>query len=164
LDSTEQPASRPEPTGPPVLLAVWCSFFLYSAIAAPVPAVNEPHYLCKARHYWLPDWCASDMFLQSANAHVVFYATVGGLTPWLSLEQSAWVGRTLAILVLTFGWWTLMSGFSTNRWFSLYVCWLFLLLASCGNFSGEWLVGGVEGKVFSYGFLFAALGQFHGAG
>ncbi len=143
----------------PVFLAVCCSFLLYSAIAAPVPAVNEPHYLCKAKHYWQPDWCANDFFLQSANAHAVFYATVGSLTQWLSLDQSAWLGRVFAILVLTGGWCSLLAALAQCRWFALHVCWLFLALASCGNFSGEWLVGGVEGKVFSYGFLFGALGK-----
>ena len=34
---------------------------------------------------------------------------------------------------------------------------LFLLCGSVGNLSGEWLVGGIEGKVFSYGLLFLAI-------
>lgn len=141
------------------MLAVWCTFFLYSAVAAPVPAVNEPHYLCKAKHYWQPDWCAPDFFLQSTNAHTVFYATIGSLTQWFTLAQTAWIGRVLAILVLALGWCSLLSLFSQCRWFPLHVGWLFLAFQACGNFSGEWLVGGVEGKVFSYGLLFGALGQ-----
>ncbi|MBS0203091.1 MAG: hypothetical protein JSS49_09355 [Planctomycetes bacterium] len=143
----------------PIFLAVWCSFFLYCAIAAPVPAVNEPHYLCKARHFWQPDWCDQDFFLRSTNAHTVFFATIGSLTTFLSLEQTAWTGRALAILVLTAGWCRLLSTVSSLRWSALQTCWLFLLLTSIGNLSGEWLVGGVEGKVFAYGFLFSALGH-----
>lgn len=144
---------------PAVLLAVWCSMFAYSVLAAPIPAVNEPHYLCKAKHYWQPDWCANDFFLQSSNAHTVFFATVGSLTQWLSLEQTAWIGRVIAIGILALGWCNLMSTLVQCRWSTLHILWLFLLLQSCGNFSGEWLVGGVEAKVFSYGLLAYAFGE-----
>lgn len=144
---------------PAVLLAVCCSMFAYSLMAAPIPAVNEPHYLCKAKHYWQPDWCANDFFLESSNAHAVFFATVGSLTQWLSLDQTAWIGRVIAIVVLAVGWCHLMATVVQCRWSTLHILWVFLALQACGNFSGEWLVGGVEGKVFSYGLLFFALGE-----
>ena len=159
LETTVPPRPLTESATWPVFLTVWCSFFLYGAIAAPVPAVNEPHYLCKAKHFWQPDWCANDFFLQSANAHTVFFATIGSLTQWLSLDQTAWIGRVVAIVVLSAGWCSLLAPLAPSRWFALHVCWLFLAVAACGSLSGEWLVGGVEGKVFSYGFLFGALGQ-----
>ena len=158
-ESGAETAREREAFDPVVAVIVWCSLMLYSLSAAPIPAVNEPHYLCKARQYWQPDWCAGDFFLQSTNAHTVFYATVGSLTQWCSLEQSAWIGRLLALLVLAVGWCSLLVTLRGGRWFPLHVCWLFLALQACGNFSGEWLVGGVEGKVFGYGLLFAALGQ-----
>jgi uncharacterized protein DUF6798 len=142
-----------------LLFAVWLSLLVYGAIAAPVPAVNEPHYLCKAKHFWQPQWCAQDFFLESPNAHTVFYVAVGGLTRWLSLEQTAWVARAAATLVLAVGWISLTTRLLDARWSPLAVCWLFLAFASCGNLSGEWLVGGVEGKVFCYGLLFASFGQ-----
>jgi hypothetical protein len=157
-NDARQPESNP--FDPPVVLLVWLSFLVYGAIAAPVPAVNEPHYLCKAKHYWQPEWCSGDFFLESSNAHVVFFATIGSLTQWLSFEQTACIGRVLASLILAVGWCALMKRLASQRWFGLMTCWQFLALQSCGNFSGEWLIGGVEGKVFSYGFLFAALGQF----
>lgn len=160
MSAPRDPAEPRRDTGSlrlPILVAVWCSFFLYSAVAAPVPAVNEPHYLCKAKHYWQPNWCAGDFFLESSNAHVVYFATIGSLTTFLSFEQSAWIGRILAIAILTVGWCRLIGPFGPGRWFPLRVCWLFLAMAACGNLSGEWLVGGVEGKVFSYGFLFSAI-------
>ncbi|MDP7379069.1 MAG: hypothetical protein QF516_13290, partial [Pirellulaceae bacterium] len=46
------------------------------------PDVNEAHYLGKAKHFWMPDWCAGDLFLHSSNAHWLFYVTVGGLNLW----------------------------------------------------------------------------------
>ena len=139
-----------------MLLAVWATFLLYSVIAAPIPGVNEPHYLCKAKHYWQPDWCAADFFLDSPNAHTVFFATIGALTNVLSLDLSAWAGRAIATLLLAWGWTRCISRMLFLTWSPLWCGWLFLLITSIGNFSGEWLVGGVEGKVFAYAFLFAA--------
>ena len=143
----------------PVLLAVWATFFLYGAIAAPVPGVNEPHYLCKSKHFWQPAWCERDFFLASPNAHTVFYATIGGLTRFASFEQSAWLGRAVSTLVLACGWIYGLSPLLFSRAGPLWTAWIFLGLASCGNFSGEWLVGGVEAKVPCYGFLLAGLGS-----
>lgn len=142
-----------------VLLAVWATFLLYGAIAAPVPAVNEPHYLCKGKHFWQPDWCANDFFLASPNAHTVFYLTVGSLTRVMSFDQAARTGRALAALVLAWGWLRCLYPLFYTRWAPFWCAWMFLALAACGNFSGEWLVGGVEGKVFAYGFLLSAMGD-----
>ena len=143
----------------PILLAVWASFLLFGAIAAPVPGVNEPHYLSKSRHYWQPKWCERDFFLASPNAHSVFYATIGGLTQFGSFDQAAWAGRAISNFVLAWGWTQAFSLLFFTRWGPLWTAWLYLALAACGNFSGEWLVGGVEGKVLCYGFLLAALGE-----
>ena len=68
--------------------------------AWPVPDVNEPYYLGKAIHYWNPDWVQGDFFLESADAHQVFYFTFGWLSLWLSPPVLAWTGR-----MLTWGCW-----------------------------------------------------------
>ncbi len=140
-----------------IVLAVFLSFVASSAIRRPVPSVNEPHYLCKAKHYWQPEWCAGDFFLESSNPHLVFYQTVGVLTQWLTLPQAAWAGRLLALGCLAWGWTRLLSRLLEQWWQPLAAAWGFLLLQSLGNFSGEWLVGGVESKVFAYAFAFAGL-------
>jgi len=149
------------------LLARWLpiallfvSFAFYSAFRAPVPAVNEPHYLVKARNYWQPDWCAGDLFLESANPHVVFYATIGWLTTVLSLDHAALAGRAISLLLLAIGWDRLLSQIVRGRWSPLLAAWIFLLLQSSGNFAGEWLVGGVESKVVSYALVLWSSGAF----
>lgn len=134
-----------------VALVVFAVFLLTSVVRAPVPAVNEPHYLGKAKHFWNPAWCAGDFFLESANAHVVFYATVGWLTQWLTLPQTAWVGRGLALLLLSWGWTRLSLRLFDSLWSTVTAATLFVLVTSFGSFSGEWVIGGVEGKVFTYG-------------
>lgn len=138
---------------------LWLSLLAYSALVAPVPGVNEPHYLAKARHYWQPDWCAGDFFLESTNAHTVFYATVGVLTCVFPLDGCAWVGRAIALGLLATGWWRLGVALRLPCWTALTAAWLFLFLQSIGNWSGEWIVGGVESKVFSYAFLFWGAGD-----
>ena len=133
------------------------SFLVFAAVRSPVPGVNEPHYLTKAKHFWNPDWCRGDFFLESSNAHLILYQTVGLLTQWFTLEQTAWIGRVLATLLLAVAWSEFISRLVPGRLSSLWVAWTFLALAAVGNFSGEWMVGGVEGKVFSYACVFWSL-------
>ncbi len=143
----------------PILIAVWATFLVYGLFAAPLPAVNEPHYLCKSKHFWQSDWCDRDFFLVSPNAHTVFYATIGGLTRFVSFTQAAVIGRIVVTFVLAWGWTRCLSLMFFAPWSVLWSAWIFLVFSACGNFSGEWLVGGVEGKVPCYGFLLAALGD-----
>ena len=139
------------------VISVWLSFLVFSFWQAPIPAVNEPHWLAKAKHYWQPDWCAQDVFLASSNTHRVYYQTIGALTTVVSFEETAVIGRLLGYLVLALGWTSLCRS-TTGRIESAFpAAWLFLLLASIGNLSGEWLVSGIEGKVFSYGFVFLGI-------
>jgi hypothetical protein len=134
-------------------------FLAYSLVCRPVPSVNEPHYLTKAKHYWQPHWCEGDFFLESSNPHLVFYQTVGALTQWLTLPLTALVGRGLALALLGWGWMRLVTRLSSVRGAALCSGCLFLLLQSLGNFSGEWLVGGVESKVLAYALVFAGWGS-----
>jgi hypothetical protein len=125
----------------------------------PVPAVNEPHYLSKAKHYWNPEWCAGDLFLESADAHLTFYWTLGVFTRWFSLPTVAWIGRIAAWLALVWSWQRLSSRVVPMRWVSVTNALLFVWLIAKGNFAGEWVVGGVEGKCFAYAFVFWGLAE-----
>lgn len=149
------PASRRAgPLGPAA--AVFGIFLAYSLIHAPILGPGEPHYLAKARHFHDPSWCAGDVFLESSNAHWVFYATVGALTRWLSFDTAALVGRLLALALVAWGWTELVTRLAERSWLAVFAAAGYLVLVSVGSFSGEWLLAGVEGKVFSYGFLFLA--------
>lgn len=139
------------------LLGVFLSFALFAAWRAPVPGVNEPHYLCKAKHLFAPEWCGRDLFLSSADVHLVFLAFFGGVTRVLTLEEAAWLGRVLAWLALAWGWMRLAQELLSSAVAAICSAWFFLALVSLGSLSGEWLLGGVEAKVFAYGCLFLAL-------
>ncbi|MCA9029288.1 MAG: hypothetical protein KDA66_00690 [Planctomycetaceae bacterium] len=155
--------------------------FTWSLMRVPVPGVNEPHYLTKARHYWDPQWAASppnaewpagDVFLDSSNPHLFFYSTFGYLTHVLSLHDAAIAGRLLGLAVVAAGWIQFCRGLkfagSTGASRSVAPTWsellvplaIFLMIHAAGNWSGEWLVGGIESKVPAYGLLLAGIGCF----
>ncbi len=132
-------------------------FFVHGGTA--VPHVNEAHYLVKAKHYWNPEWCAGDLFLESANPHLVFYWTVGLLTKWFSLPTVAWMGRFAAWGGLAWAWQRLSWRIVPVKYLSVVTAMLFVTLIAWGNFAGEWVVGGVEAKCFAYIFVFWALAE-----
>ena len=70
------------------LLAILAVFA--AAGAWPVPDVNETAYLTKARHYADPAWCQGDFFLETPDAHGVFYLLMGPIAAAVSLD-----GRSL---------------------------------------------------------------------
>jgi len=126
---------------------------------APAPHVNETYYLTKAKHYWEPQWCAGDPFLESVDAHLTFYWTVGWLAKWFSLPTVAWIGRTVAWLLLAISWQRLSSRIISQPFFAVLTGMVFATLIAQTNFAGEWIFGGVEGKCFAYAFVFWGLSE-----
>lgn len=143
--------------------SLFALFLTYSLVQANIPGVNEPHYLTKSRHVWDASWCAGDLFLESSNPHLVFYRTVGLLAALFPFPVAALLGRVLAYGLLAFAWTRLAITLTQHAIAAILSASVFLLIATFGNWSGEWLVGGVESKVFSYGFAFwAASSLFEG--
>jgi hypothetical protein len=124
---------------------------------APVPHVNETHYLTKAKHYWDPTYCPGDFFLDSADPHLTFYWTVGWLTQVAPLPVVAWIGRFAAWTFLAFAWQRLARAVTPYAWSAALSAALWVMLIELGNFAGEWVVGGVEAKCFAYGFVLLGL-------
>ncbi len=153
----ESTATKISPQAILMILLIGGSFAADSFLRFPIPGTNEPHYLCKARHYWNPLWCSGDFFLESSNAHAVFYQVLGSLTQWLSLHSTALAGRLAGFLLLAIGWYRLVRTLIPGIWSPLIAAWIYLGMAAIGNFSGEWIIGGIESKVFAYGFLFLSL-------
>jgi hypothetical protein len=149
-----------EPSARQQWLEIALIFLVFFTIAGePAPAVNEPHYLGKAKHYWNPQWCEGDLFLESADAHLTFYWTLGILIRWFSLPTVAWIGRIVAWLALAWSWQRLSNRIVPLRWASVITALLMLWLIAKCNFAGEWVVGGVEGKCFAYAFVFWGLAE-----
>ncbi len=131
-------------------------FFGFSLARSPIPGVNESHYLSKARHFWQPEWCRGDLFLESANPHGVFYFVFGWLTTKMSLAHAALAIRAGQSCLVAWGWFMLGSRCLRDTRQVMIASVLFLLLQATGTWSGEWLIGGAESKVWAYGFLFLA--------
>lgn len=136
-------------------LLVWAIFAAHAAW--PVPDVNEPHYLGKARHYWQPELLAGDFFLESAETHHVFYLTVGWLAEFLPLWWFAWCGRMLAWALAAAGWTSLCRALVPRQWIAPLTAGLFVGLNTYFQMAGEWVIGGLEAKSLAYGIVFFAL-------
>src|SRR5687767_12769179 len=110
--SMSPPPPKPNDLTPPAaggwrwaLVEVGFIFVMFFVFAGSPPAdVGEAHYLAKARHYWNPAWCRGDMFLESKDAHGVFYWTFGWVTKFVSLTAAAWIGRCATWLFLAWAW------------------------------------------------------------
>lgn len=157
-DEPRQPPSKPPPWfALAEVLLIFGVFFLDAGW--PAPSENEAHYLAKAKHYWNPQWCVGDHFLESSDAHLVFYWAFGWVTQWLSLPATAWVGRILNWGLLAWAWhrltWTLLA----RPLYGLLSAALFVFFSHHCRMAGEWVVGGVEAKSFAYVFLLLAVAE-----
>ncbi len=127
---------------------VFLVFFIHAAW--PVPEVNEPHYLSKARHYWDPSWCANDFFCSTADAHQVFDASFGWLSRLLPMAAMAWCGRLVTWGLLAWAWRRLSWSLVPAPFYAVLSAALLVTLNVRCQMAGEWIVGGVEAKGIAY--------------
>jgi hypothetical protein len=135
---------------------IFLVFFLHGAW--PTPDVNEAGYLAKAAHYWDPNTFSTDFFCNTADAHWVYYWSFGWMTKLgLSFDTVAWIGRVVTWLLLAFAWQRLSFAIVPRAWLSIATAQVFVMLTEQIYMAGEWLIGGVEAKGFSWFFVFLAL-------
>ena len=137
--------------------AVVALFYLYAG--DPPPAVNEAHYLVKAKNFWDPSFCANDLFAASGKAHVAFYVAIGWLTKFTSLSMTAWIGRLLGWTLLAIGLQRCSRRVGLPPFAALSVATMWLVGIEYGNLAGEWVVGGIEGKVPAYGLVLIGMSE-----
>jgi len=137
------------------ILALVLLFFVHGGW--PVPDVNEAYYVGKAIYFWNPDWIVGDTFLESKDAHWFFYATFGSLSLLLPPTVLAWTGRLLAWFFLAFAWQRLSRVLIPVPYFSILTAAGMLYYLDAFSMSGEWIVGGVEGKSFAFPLMFLGL-------
>ncbi len=126
----------------------------------PAPHENEQHYLGRLKHYWAPHWCAGDHFLESPDAHLTIVWLMGWTTRLAPLGVVAWGGRLLAWGMLAWAWQRLSWTVVPTPWCSVLAAALWMVGIKDGHLAGEWVVGGVEAKCFSYVFVLLALKAF----
>lgn len=125
----------------------------------PPPDPNEPHYLGKAKHFWNPGWIVGDYFLDSPDAHQVFYWTCGWLTLFFPLVQVAWIGRVATWLLMAVGWWRMSRALVPQAGSTVLSALLFVAANERLQLAGEWVVGGFEAKGIAYALVFFALAE-----
>lgn len=146
----------------------WFTFaFVFAACAlfgwSNGPDVNEAHYLGKALHYWNPDWCKDDFFLNSADAHLVFYWVFGWVPAIVGLETASIVGRVIVWVLLSLSWLSVCRALRLDAVRTVVAATLWFGLVRWCHLSGEWVVGGIEAKGLSLPFaLWGAAGIIRG--
>ncbi|MFA8018641.1 DUF6798 domain-containing protein [Bremerella cremea] len=162
LTSTPSPTDAADSSSTPSIrwlewALVVLLFFLF--VGPLTPEVNEPHYLSKARQYWNPAWCPDDHFLNSADAHGVFYWSFGWVTTMVSFPVAAWIGRFLCWGAIALAWQRMINKIDGRPWFGLLTIASGLMGIHYLHMAGEWLVGGVEAKCIAYAFAFWGIGD-----
>lgn len=123
-----------------------------------VPDVNEAVYLTKARHAADPSWGRGDFFLETPDAHGVFYMLAGPLAAGLPLETAAWVGRWLGWGALAIGFRSAVGPLLATGWGRIVAAMVFSFAIRNTTAAGEWVIGGCEAKVFAWALVFGGLG------
>jgi hypothetical protein len=163
----QKPANMPHSISMPRRQNILESLLVFAIFclqgAWPVPEVNEPYYLGKAIHYWNPQWASSDLFLQTADTHAVFYRSVGWLALLLKPTALAWTIRLVTWLLLAWSWQRLSRAVVPRPWASVLTAAFFVFLLQHYNMAGEWVIGGAEAKGFSFVLVFLALEAMVGA-
>ncbi|HZZ73984.1 MAG TPA: DUF6798 domain-containing protein [Pirellulales bacterium] len=141
-------------------LEVALIFAMFSLYAGwPIPDVNEAHYLAKAKHYWNPSWCQGDLFVDSTDAHQVFFWSFGWLTLFFPLPVVACIGRVVVNGLLAYSWRRLMKALAPDAGAGPRVLSAVALIIASEytQLAGEWIIGGIEAKGFAFVGVFLAL-------
>ncbi|MEO1498582.1 MAG: DUF6798 domain-containing protein [Planctomycetota bacterium] len=129
----------------------------FVAAGDPPPDLNEAHYLCRLKHYWSPDFCRGDLFLESPEAHFTVVWLLGWLTRLVDLTTLAWIGRLLSWAVIAWGWVRIARRVAPYPGVSLLGAALLVVGTEQTHFGGEWIIGGFEAKTLAYGAVLHAL-------
>jgi hypothetical protein len=145
-----------------LLVAAEC--LLIAAIFAaagswPTPDVNEAVYLAKARHAADPSWGRGDFFLETPDAHGVFYRLIGPIAVALPLDQAAWVARIIGWGALAVGFRHAVAPLLASAWSRVVAAALFSIALRHTTAAGEWVIGGCEAKVFAWALVLGGLGE-----
>ncbi len=140
--------------------AAWaiCLLVFFVHAAWPVPDVNESHYLVKAQQYWGLFHASGDVFLESRDAHPVFFSLWGWVYLFLDAETATWLGRLIVWALLAWGWCRLARALGLTALGTGLAAALFVAATAWANLSQEWVVGGLEAKGPAYALVLWAYG------
>jgi hypothetical protein len=141
-------------------LLCWGLLFLLFAglfVASGNLSDNELDKLVVAKVWAEPGFIKGDWFFGKTNLiELPFYILFYPLNKIFSLLYVSIIGRLLGYLLLSFGLSRLARRFGFGAISMVFCIGVFLFLGQ-SLWVGEWLLGGVENKVFSYGLVLIAL-------
>lgn len=129
-----------------------------AAGAWPVPDVNEAVYLTKARHAADPAWGRGDFFLETPDAHGIFYLVAGPLAAAVPLDEAAWIGRIAGWALLAIGFRQATLLLLPSARYRVVAALLFSFALRNTTAAGEWVIGGCEAKVIAWAAAFGGIG------
>lgn len=121
--------------------------------------VNELHHLPLSRHFADPNWLAKDIYYSEPPGYrLLFQILFGHLTTTVGFLATSIIGRILGYFSIAIGLWTLARSLGIRLITLLVAIGLFVYVRRPqGVIAGEWLIGGIEPKVFAYSAIFMAL-------
>ncbi|MEM9807394.1 MAG: hypothetical protein AAF959_19190, partial [Cyanobacteria bacterium P01_D01_bin.56] len=122
-------------------------------------SVNELHHLPLSRHFVDPAWLAQDIYYSEPSGYrLLFQLLFGHLTTTIGFLATSIVGRIVGYVAIATGLWTLARSLGMQLLTVLVTLGLFVYVhRPQGVMAGEWLIGGIEPKVFAYSAIFMAL-------
>lgn len=127
--------------------------------AWPAPDTNEAHYLAKAKHLSDPQWGEGDFFLETPDAHRLFFLVMGPVCQSVPLETAAWIGRVAGWGVLAIAVVHAARSVGLMSWGVILAGAMYSLAVRHTTVSGEWVIGGCEAKVFAWALVLWAVGD-----
>lgn len=135
-------------------------FFVICLLVAEIaPAVNESHYIPKARHVWDASFAPNDLFLESHDSHFLASLVAGLPATWLSFTSVAWLGRFASWALFAVAWVQLARAVRLPAIASPFALVTWHLGVFYGHWSGEWAMGGFEAKAIAYPLVLLGLAR-----
>lgn len=133
-----------------LLQALVCVALLIGLAAEMAPAINESHYLPKAKHVWDASFAPQDLFLESHDSHFLASLLAGIPAQFLSLAAVAWIGRLISWTLMAFAWIRLGEALRVPVWIRPLALAGWFVAMEYGHWAGEWAIGGFEAKSIAY--------------
>lgn len=102
---------------------------------------------------------AKEIFLETPDAHRLFFLVMGPVCQSVPLETAAWIGRVAGWGVLAIAVVHAARSVGLMSWGVILAGAMYSLAVRHTTVSGEWVIGGCEAKVFAWALVLWAVGD-----
>ena len=124
---------------------------------------NEMDVIPYGRAFYNEDWLKNDWYLSLKTPYrFLFSYPIGFFYDNFGFLKTIYVGRIISYILIAISATKLVNTISFNKSFIYYLLALavFFYYFSLGLGAGEWIVGGLDTKVFAYGFTLLSISYF----